>query len=48
MRDWTVIGLLYLLGIGIFRILGGLGAAGEAIRRWGASSSSPPSEASSS
>ena len=41
MRDWIVIGVLYAFGIGVFRILGGLGAAGEAIRRWGAFSASP-------
>ena len=27
--------LLYLLGMGMFALLGGLGAAGEAFRRWG-------------
>ncbi len=35
MRDWIVIVVLYLLGMGIFRLLGGFGAAGEALRQWG-------------
>lgn len=38
MRDWVVPAVLYLLGIGFFRVLGGLDAAGEALRRWGAAS----------
>lgn len=37
MWNWILIATLYLLGIGAFRLLGGLGAAGEAFRRWGAS-----------
>jgi hypothetical protein len=32
---WIVIGLLYLLSIGLFRLAGGLPAAGEALKRWG-------------
>jgi hypothetical protein len=32
---WIVAGILYVLGIGFFRLLGGIGAAGEAFRRWG-------------
>jgi hypothetical protein len=37
MWNWILIGSLYLLGMGTFRLLGGLGAAGEAFRRWGSS-----------
>jgi hypothetical protein len=33
--SWIVIGGLYLLGIGLFNVLGGLSAAGEAFREWG-------------
>ena len=32
--------MLYLLGLGIFRVLGGFGAAAGALRRWGHGSSS--------
>jgi len=39
MRDWIVVIVLYALGIGIFHLLGGLGAAGDALREWGRSSS---------
>jgi hypothetical protein len=39
MWNWILIVTLYLLGMGVFRLLGGLGAAGEAFRRWGASAS---------
>jgi len=40
MWSWIVIGVLYVLVIGGFRILGGIGAAGEALRDWGRASSS--------
>ncbi len=40
MKDWIVVGVLYVLGIGIFRLFGGISAAGEALQRWGRSSSS--------
>jgi hypothetical protein len=33
--EWIVIVALYLAGIGFFRLLGGVAAAGEALRRWG-------------
>jgi len=33
--SWIGIALLYLLGMGLFRWLGGIGAAGNAISRWG-------------
>lgn len=35
MWGWIVTGVLYALGIGFLRWLGGLGAAMEAIERWG-------------
>jgi hypothetical protein len=37
MTGWIVAWILYVLGIGFFRLLGGIGAAGEALRRWGES-----------
>jgi hypothetical protein len=37
MIEWIVIGVLYVVGIGIFRMLGGLSSAGEAMRQWGRS-----------
>jgi hypothetical protein len=33
--DWIWIGALYVLGMGFFRWLGGIGAAATAIQRWG-------------
>jgi hypothetical protein len=39
MRDWIVIAILYLLVLVLFRVLGGVASAGEAMRRWGAHSS---------
>jgi hypothetical protein len=36
--DWIVVGVLYGFGIGFFHLLGGIGAAGDAIRRWGEAS----------
>jgi hypothetical protein len=35
MLSWIVIGVLYVLGIGLFRWLGGIGAAADAISQWG-------------
>jgi hypothetical protein len=35
MFNWIEIGLLYLLGMGLFCWLGGIGSAGDAISRWG-------------
>jgi len=40
MKDWIIIAILYGFGIGCFRLLGGINAAGEALRRWGRASSS--------
>jgi hypothetical protein len=37
MAGWIIIGILYVLSIGGFRWLGGIGAAGEAFREWGRS-----------
>jgi hypothetical protein len=39
MREWIPILVLYVVGLGLFRILGGFGAAGSAVRRWGHGSS---------
>jgi hypothetical protein len=39
MLSWIAIVLLYVLGMGMLRLLGGVGAAGEAFRRWGESAS---------
>ena len=35
MWEWIVIVGLYALGMGLFHVLGGLRAAGEAIENWG-------------
>ncbi len=35
MWSWIVIGVLYVLGMGFFRWLGGIGAAATALQRWG-------------
>ena len=35
MWEWILIAVLYVLGIGFFRWLGGVGAAADAIQRWG-------------
>ena len=40
MRDWIVVVVLYLFGMGLFHVLGGLGAAAETLKRWGRVSSS--------
>ena len=37
MTTWIVIVVSYVLSIGGFRWLGGIGAAGEALREWGRS-----------
>jgi hypothetical protein len=33
--DWAVVIVLYVLGLGFFRWLGGIGAAAQAFQRWG-------------
>jgi hypothetical protein len=35
MTSWIILGVAYVFAIGFFRILGGVGAAGDAIERWG-------------
>jgi hypothetical protein len=37
--DWLVLGSGYLLALGLFYWLGGVGRAGEAFRRWAGSAS---------
>ena len=39
MWTWIVIGVLYVLVIAGYRMLGGIGAAAEALRAWGHASS---------
>ncbi len=39
MWRWVIIGLLYLIGMGFFRQLGGIRAAGETFQRWGKAAS---------
>ena len=41
MRDWIALVILYILVLGLFRVLGGLGSAAEAFRRWGEHSAGP-------
>jgi uncharacterized protein HemY len=36
--DWIVIAVLYVLVLLLFRLLGGVDSAGEAMRRWGRAS----------
>ena len=48
MKDWIVIVILYAFGAGFFRLLGGMNAAGEALRRWGKASSAVKASPSSS
>jgi hypothetical protein len=42
MRDWILILVLYGVVLFGFRALGGIRAAGQAVQRWGSSSSTPP------
>ncbi len=37
--DWIVIGILYVLVLLLFRFVGGVASAGEAMRQWGAHTS---------
>ena len=39
MAEWIVIGVLYACGLLFFQLLGGIGAAGRALERWGRESS---------
>jgi hypothetical protein len=45
MWSWIVLGVLYVLVIGGYRLLGGIGAAAEALRDWGGASSTGPRQA---
>jgi hypothetical protein len=46
--SWIFILVVYALGLGIFCLLGGFGAAGDALRRWGAASVGPRADRASS
>jgi hypothetical protein len=46
--SWILIGALYLLGIGFFRLLGGLPSAGDAFRDWARATMRPTRVSSSS
>jgi hypothetical protein len=35
MRDWIVVLVLYVLALGLFRLLGGWGSAADVFARWG-------------
>lgn len=35
MVDWIVIAILYVLVLVLFRVVGGVTSAGDAVRRWG-------------
>jgi hypothetical protein len=48
MTDWIIIAICYGFGIGVFRLLGGINAAGDALRRWGRASSAVKASPSSS
>jgi hypothetical protein len=39
MWGWIIVIVLYVLGMAFFHLLGGLGAAAEALQRWGSASS---------
>jgi hypothetical protein len=48
MWSWIVTGVLYAVGIGSFRLVGGMGSAMDALREWGrASAASRPTPSSS-
>jgi hypothetical protein len=44
MLTWIVVAVLYAVGMGLFHILGGLSAAGEAIENWGRASAADREE----
>ena len=46
--SWILVIVLYVLGMGLFHILGGLGACAEAFREWGQSASKVTSRVTSS
>jgi hypothetical protein len=41
MTTWIVTAVLYGVGFGLFGLLGGVGAAGDALRQWGEASGRP-------
>jgi predicted metalloprotease len=47
-RDWIVVLVLYVVGLGFFGVLGGLRSAADALQRWGEASSAVPDEPASS
>jgi hypothetical protein len=48
MRDWIIFFVLYVVVLGLFRLLGDFGAAADAFRRWGEASSAVRNDPSSS
>lgn len=44
MWDWAIIVALYLFTAGVFRLLGGLGSAGDALAGWGRRRGSAPGD----
>ena len=48
MVDWIVIAILHVLVLVLFRIVGGVTSAGDAVRRWGSHTSTRGVRASSS
>jgi hypothetical protein len=44
MWGWIVVLVLYAVGMGLFHLLGGIRAAGEAIENWGRASSASRAE----
>jgi len=47
MEDWIIVAICYAFGMGFFRLLGGMNAAGEALRNWGRASTTVESTSSS-
>jgi hypothetical protein len=47
MWSWIIVGVLYVFGMGLFCLLGGLGAAADALQRWGRSRASTRADAAS-
>ena len=44
MWDWAIIVVLYLFAAGFFRLLGGVGSAGDALAGWGHRPGSAPGD----
>jgi hypothetical protein len=47
MTNWIIVAFLYVLGMGSFHLLGGIRAAGEALRSWGHASTAVKTRATS-